>query len=101
MTGALCITAPGPQGCPAPSYVPSDVTMVKWEGENLPAFESLTSELTKSQSSVTVLAFGVLAFIVVMTAGTMLVAAGATTTALGPATFIHGLFAVGPASDGA
>lgn len=94
----VCMVPPDVNGCPAASFIPSGVKMTQWTGGSLPAFETMTSDWTKSQSSYTVLAFVVVAFLVVMTAGALAVAAGASAGALGPATLIQGLFSVAPAA---
>jgi hypothetical protein len=86
--------------CPSYLMAPSGVAWSQWQGGNLPAFEDLTSNWQKSQSSFTLVAWVVVAFLVVVTAGAFAVAAGAGATALGPATFIQGMMATGAAGVG-
>jgi hypothetical protein len=87
---------PTPLTAPQCLSAPSGVAWSQWEGGNLPAFEDLTSTWSKSQSSFTLVAWVAIAFLVVATAGAFAVAAGVSTSVLGPATFIQSLLAAAP-----
>lgn len=91
--GILGLIDAQPSDCPSYLLAPSGVVWTKWQGGNLPAFEDMTSQWQKSQSGFTMLAWMVVVFLVVVTAGAFAVAAGAGATALGPATFIQSLLA--------
>lgn len=100
-TASICAIQVGSaMACPEHLAVPSGVAWTQWEGGNLPAFEDMTSTWSKSQSSFTLLAWIVVAFLVVVTAGAFAVAAAAGASALGPATFIQGLLAAGATGGG-
>jgi hypothetical protein len=97
LTASVCaIQVEAATDCPPQLVVPSGVSWTQWEGGNLPAFEDMTSEWSESKSSFTLLAWVVVIFLVVLTAGALLVAAGSVATAIGPATFIQSLAVSGP-----
>lgn len=100
-TATICAVVVSGTACPQHLAVPSGVSWTQWEGGNLPAFEEMTSNWTETKSSFTLLAWIVVAFLVVATAGALAVAAGATVSALGPATFIQGLMTAGGAGAAA
>jgi len=101
-TASMCaINVSTPSACPQHLAVPSGIVWTQWEGGSLPAFEDMTSNWTQSKKSFTLLAMIVVAFLVVATAGAMMVAAGAAASALGPATFIQGLVGMGTTMGGA
>jgi hypothetical protein len=93
-------TVANASNCPQQFAVNSGVVWSQWTGGSLPAFEDMTSNWTQSKNSFTVFAFVAIAFLVVMTAGALAVAAGDGATALGPATFIQGLMATGAGAAG-
>lgn len=85
-----------PTDCPATSLVSSNVSWTKWEGGSLPAFETLTSQWSKSQSGFTLLAWVAIAFVAFFTAGAILTALAPAVGAIGPATSI--MAAAGPST---
>jgi hypothetical protein len=97
---AICaIEVANASDCPQHLYVQSGVVWTQWEGGTLPAFEDMTSHISESKSSFTLIAWVVVIFAVVFTAGAAAVAAGATAgTAFTPAMFVQSLFAAPAAS---
>lgn len=73
-----------PLTCPPEQVISSGVAWSQWSGGNHPAFEDQTSAYSHSESSLTLLAWVAIAFVVAFSAGAALAAAGVATTSLGP-----------------